>query len=338
MKNKKYLNIFILLIVSIVVIYIILKDNFVEIIDQIISVNPYWLVFSLILLIIYWVIKSMILYIVTKKFDDNYKYKKSLRLQILTQFFNAVTPFAAGGQPFQIYVLKQDGLTYHKSANVIIEQSIIYQISLVLFGIFALTYNYFYHLYPKVEILQGLVTLGFVINTFVIVVLFLLSYSRKIDHFLLKIGVNILCAFYLVKNKEQTMEKWQNHIDTFNEGAKELTKNKKEFLFLVILSTISLFILYSIPYFILCGMGEYGKIGLLATVVSSAYVMLIGNFVPIPGGTGGIEYGFVNFYGVFIKGAVLPALLLIWRFITYYFGLFFGAVVLSFKGGRKKCE
>ena len=57
--------------------------------------------------------------------------------------------------------------------------------------------------------------------------------------------------------------------------------------------------------------------------------MTIGSFVPIPGGTGGIEYGFIFFFGYLIKGKVVNAMMLIWRFVSYYLGMIFGAIVLS---------
>ena len=59
--------------------------------------------------------------------------------------------------------------------------------------------------------------------------------------------------------------------------------------------------------------------------------MLIGSFVPIPGGSGGLEFGFVSFYGNFIHGSKLMAIMLLWRFVTYYFGMFVGAISLNMK-------
>ena len=57
--------------------------------------------------------------------------------------------------------------------------------------------------------------------------------------------------------------------------------------------------------------------------------MLIGSFVPIPGGTGGLEYGYSAFYGFFVKGSVLSASMLIWRFITYYLGIIIGGILFN---------
>ena len=76
----------------------------------------------------------------------------------------------------------------------------------------------------------------------------------------------------------------------------------------------------------------------LTAIVASAYTLIIGSFVPIPGGTGGIEYGFLRFFGTFNTGATLSAILLIWRFITYYLGMILGGILFSTeKKGEEKC-
>ena len=78
-------------------------------------------------------------------------------------------------------------------------------------------------------------------------------------------------------------------------------------------------------------MGEFKLVNGFIAIIASAYVMLIGSYVPIPGGTGGLEFGFMMFYGNFITGSKLPALMLMWRFITYYFSMILGAIALNVK-------
>ena len=73
----------------------------------------------------------------------------------------------------------------------------------------------------------------------------------------------------------------------------------------------------------------------MESIVATAYVMIIGSFVPIPGGTGGIEYGFTQFFGMLIPNSQLQATLISWRFITYYFGIIIGALLFDFE---KKVE
>ena len=105
---------------------------------------------------------------------------------------------------------------------------------------------------------------------------------------------------------------------------------------MILFQFFALSTLYLIPLVLLYGMGDYTSLNGYEAIIISAYVMLIGSFVPIPGGTGGLEYGFIAFYGNFIKGSKLNAVMLLWRFITYYFGIILGAIVLNFK--RKKVK
>jgi len=336
MKNKKKLNIIILLVATILVLYFMLKDDFFAIINQIININPLWLFLSIVLIFGYWFLKTIILFDVAKTFKEDYKFKQAFRIQLLTHFFNAVTPFSSGGQPFQMYSLKKDGINYNDGTNVVMQEFIIYQLSLVTLGVIAIIYNYFFELFPEVKLLEHLVTLGFIINFFVIVVLFVLAYLKKVDQFLIKHTINLLIKFRLVKKsrKQEILEKWDNHIDKFNAGARKLTKNKLRFIKLYLISLVALVSLYVIPVVLLYGMGDYTSISPINAVIASAYVMLIGSFVPIPGGTGGLEYGFIAFYGNFIKGPVLRALMLIWRVVTYYFGTILGAILINVKGKK----
>ena len=74
-------------------------------------------------------------------------------------------------------------------------------------------------------------------------------------------------------------------------------------------------------------MGKTNGLNPGVAIITSAYIMIIGSFVPIPGATGGLEYGFVQFYGNFFTGSILSATMLVWRFITYYCGIIAGAII-----------
>lgn len=110
------------------------------------------------------------------------------------------------------------------------------------------------------------------------------------------------------------MDKLSDSIDNFHEGAKLLMKDKKSFIYNIFLNFLSLVCLYLIPLAVVYGMGVTDAFTGVESVVASAYVMLIGAFVPIPGGTGGLEYSYMAFYGNFLKGSVLNASMIIWRF------------------------
>ena len=102
----------------------------------------------------------------------------------------------------------------------------------------------------------------------------------------------------------------------------------------IFLNILALSCIYSIPVAMLYSVGDYTSFNIYLAIITSAYVMLIGSFVPMPGGSGGLEYGFIQFYGNFLSGAKLTTIMLLWRFVTYYFGLLVGSITLNIK--RKK--
>ena len=331
-RLRNFMSIFILFLLTIIVLYFSLKNDFNNIISTIMSTNLFLLVIAFLFVMLYWFFKSIVLYKFTKKFQNNYSFKSAFRTQAITQFFNAVTPFSSGGQPFQIYTLKRRGLTISNATNVTIEEFVVYQIALVFLGIVAIILNHVFNIFPYDNLLSKMVVIGFSINTFVIIVLFIVAFGKKSNKFLIKLAINVLSFFKIVKDKEKVLNEWNIYINNFHNGAKILITNKKDFLLAIFYSFIGLICLYLVPILILFSMGDYTSFTGLEAIVASAYVMLIGSFVPLPGGTGGIEYGFIKFFGVFLIDDIkLRALMLLWRFVTFYMGIIVGGLALNLK-------
>lgn len=329
MKNKNILNFLIIIIITGVVLYFSLKDNFVQIVDTIVNMNVIYVVFAIVCYILYVLLKSVVNTMITKNFNKDYNLKKSFRMGVETNFFHAITPFSTGGQPYEIYRLSKDGVNVLNAANISIQNFIVYQLALVLLGVFAIVYNYAFDLFPNNKVLGSLVTIGFVINLLVAIMLLIIILFKKMNKFLAKIFINILSFFHLVKDKDLKLKQVINYLNEFNEGGKLLLKDKLKFIKMFIIEFLALVLLYTVPFFIILGSGM--NLNIITAIVSSAYVMLIGSFVPIPGGTGGLEYGFIAFFGNFIVGSKLNAIMLVWRFITYYLGMIVGLIVLDLR-------
>jgi len=327
----KKINIVVLIIITILVLYFSLKDNFKEVVNQILTMNYIYLLIAFIFLFIFLIFKSLSMYSFCKKINKEFKFIQAIQLVLRTQFFNAVTPFATGGQPYQIYYLKQCGIDYASSTSIVLENFIVYQIALVILGIIALVVNNIFNLFNNNILLTRLITLGFIINAAVIVIMFIVAFSKKMNKKLISLGIKILTKLKLVKNKEEKLKEWDNNINRFHKGALRLLEDKKTFIGNILYNFIALCSLYIIPLFIMYSMGVFNVMNAAIAVITSAYVMIIGSFVPIPGGSGGLEFGFVNFYGNFITGSKLSALMLVWRFITYYFCMILGAIALNIK-------
>ncbi len=330
-KYKNILNIIVLILITGLVLYFSLKDDFEAIVARIVNINIGFLLLAFFMIIVYWLLRSLALHKFTKKFKKDNKYTSSLQCMLRTQFFNAITPFSTGGQPYQIYYLTRSGVSPTLATNIIIQNFIVYQIALVFLGIVAVLANFFFHILNEVSLLQHLVLIGFLANTLVIIILFIVSFSKSLNKKLISLGITILTKLHLVKDKEKKLQEWYEYINKFHAGAKVLLTDKWEFGKTIIYNVVALSCLYAIPVVLLYSMGDFTSYNVLIAIVTSAYVMLIGSFVPIPGASGGLEYGFISFYGNFIGGAKLKAIMLLWRFVTYYFGLIVGSIALNIK-------
>lgn len=340
MKKKQFkivLNVFVIFIVLSIVLYFSLKDNYQEILKAILTMNSLYFLIAILILGLYRFISGIVYYYIVKINKEDISLLKCFQINLIIPFFNGVTPFAGGGQPMAIYYLHKEGISITKSTNITLQNFIVYQIALVIVGIFALIYNNIYKLFPNNNFIKQLVVIGFIINLLVLVVSFVLSFGKKIQTFISQKGIHFLYKLRLIKDEEKTNKKISEYLNKFHKNAIYLKRNKKLVLGLVLINILGLFINYSMPYVLAKGMNI--ELSLIDTIVATAYVMIIGSFVPIPGGSGGIEYGFVFFYKYLIQGSLVNALMLVWRFISYYLSLSLGAVALSlYRKKDKKCE
>lgn len=330
-KNKKsnIRNGILIAIITVIVLFFALKDDFYEKVNYILSFNIWWLIGGILLVVLYWLLKAEVIKLCGNQIKKDYTFRKSLKLTLDTQFFNAITPFSLGGQPYQVYRLKKQGFNLEQGMNIIIQDCIVYQIALILLGTVAIISNYFFGFFPDNHFLKKLVILGYIINLSVIVILFIVAFNKKGNKILLELAIKIGAKFKIIKDKEAFLEKSNKIIIDFHQSAKALMKNKFHFIRIILLNLIALTLLYLVPYTLIMGLGL--EMNPFIVIVSTAYVMIMGSFVPLPGGSGGLEYGFVRFFGVYIVGAKLSSIMIVWRFITYYLGLIVGAISLSKK-------
>ena len=331
MKNIKRHS-FVLLFITLLILFIILKDDYAQIIDAIIGMKYIFLLISILVIFLSWFFKTLSMYFIVREYNKKIKMSTIFKQAIITQFFNGITPFSTGGQPMEIYMLNKCGVSVAKASNIVLQNSMVYQVALVIYGIIALVVNANLNLFSSVEFLGYIVAFGFLMNTLVCIGFFVLSFSRKLSSTLLSIVLKIGTRLNLIKDKEKFDKEYSRRLEEFHESGRVYRSNKPLFIKGVLLNFVALTMIYITPYFLIKGMG-IESIPVYLTIVTSAYVLLVGSFVPIPGGSGGIEYAFMCFFGVFVKDVSLSALLIVWRFVTYYFGMILGGIIFSFYKG-----
>ena len=339
MKNTKR-NTIILLIICFVVMYFVVKDDFADILDNLILANKWLIMLSVFLIIGYWVLRAFAFFIVVRQYKGNIKYSKLLHQVLITQFFNGITPFATGGEPMQVYMLKTSGIKVAQATNIVVQEFIMYQIALVIMGFLCLGLNLAFNICDVSPFLGNLIMIGFVVNIVIGLVCIFVSFSKRFSKFIVNFCLKVGIKLRLIKNVEKTTQLWNEKVEEYNESGTMLKENKGLFFTCVLINFASLFIFYLIPFFVFLSLGHH--VGIMQVIVSSAFILLVGNFVPIPGGSGGIEFAFLEFFKnilpvVDTRSAVLKSALIIWRGITYFLGIIVGGVALGlFKGDEDK--
>ena len=287
--NNLKKNTIILLFITILILYIVLKDDWINIINTLKTIDIKLICLSFLSFFLSVSIKGYSNYLIINQ-KDKISLREAIKHNIIIQFFNGITPFSTGGQPMEIYMITEHNISLPKATNYSVQSFIFYQLALVICGIFAIIYNFVFKIFPKVKYLKILVFLGFTINLLVALILLLIANSKKSTNKFCNITKKI-CHKFKIKKKDSEIE--EKFTDLYN------------------------------------GFRQLSSLNIAQTLTSSAYIFLVGAFIPIPGSSGGIEYGFTQFFGNFIPKNKISAVLLIWRFITYYLAVALGGIVFS---------
>lgn len=334
---KKYrTNIIVLIVITIFIMYLIMKDDFSSIINAISRVDIKFILISLIFMLFYVFFQSLSLHLYLKSIKNDYRLKDTFLLMCSAQFFNAVTPFSSGGQPFQMYLLKKQGIKLTDSGNALLQNFFTYQLALIIMGTFAVILNNFLNIIPSTSLLRKIVLIGYIVNIIILSFLFLLGRAKKFNTKIFNKIFNFIFGFKFIKNREYMKEQAIKKIDEFYNSSMFFSKNKLILIKSTFYNIISLTIFYLIPVFIFLSIGEFNSINMLDSIVCSSYTYFVGSFVPIPGGTGGLEYAFIEFFRNFSSSSIISACMILWRLTTYYFPMILGAISIIFIKKRKE--
>jgi hypothetical protein len=107
----------------------------------------------------------------------------------------------------------------------------------------------------------------------------------------------------------------------FSHAFKRAAQDLPSMALTLVVTMLQLASLYMIPWFVLKAFGIDADF--LECLAAGSMVQMVASAVPLPGGTGGAEGGFIMFYG-HMFGSATSAGFLIWRIVT-----FFGPTLLS---------
>ena len=330
-RTKKYIiNITLIIVLSVLVIYFSMKDDFSSVVGLLAKAKMQWIVVCIGIAILYHFTVGYILREFAKLYNKDYRYKDGLVNAFIAALFHGLTPFSSGGQFVQAYVFYKQKVKVSDSASILLMDFIVYQSTLVVYT-FILILARVNHIAGSKSLVFKLAFFGFMINFIVIIGLLLLAKSRKAHEFITHQGIAFMAKLKLIKHPEEKAKKINEDVMKFRT---ELTRlgNYKKLMFKVILANIVRLTLYnSIPYVACLALGVTLNFeGFIDIVALSSFVGMVNAFIPLPGASGGTEGTYiVMFQSIFssLPKSIGVGSMLIWRFASFHLILLIGLVV-----------
>ena len=259
--------------------------------------------------------------------------KESFYASAIGVYYSTITPAGTGGFPMQIYYLnRQDVPVGVASSSVTCFLNAWYFMRLVLLTIF---------IFLRYDMLRNILgnnmiflVIGYIYNIYVITLFLVLGFVRKPIRFVIDMIDKLIRKFNLSRNPDSIRQKLSDTAERYHEATQNIIKYPSEIIRQLFFGFVYVVLLNSIIYI------AYRSVGLSSSSYYDLFCMSIclyiaAAYMPTPGGAGAHEIIFSLFFSSLIDHEHLLAVMLIWRFISFYLILFSGAIMTGFKSLKK---
>lgn len=274
-----------------------------------------------------------------------YKSTKQTRLALcykssaLSRYYDCITPFATGGQPFEIFYLHSRGVHGGIATSIPLTKAIFNNIAFSLIAVIVLIFNHdlFGAELQTVLVVWGIVSLC--ISCLILLVLILFGISKrfmpKCLMFLLKLGYKMK----IVKDYHVTFNKCMRTILEYQKSTKYYVTNIWITIVSLLCSAVNVLLRSIIPFLLYIAFSETVTASIMLEILCKfILVELATKYIPIPGGTGVAEISFSALFSSLFSDGTLFWAMLFWRIMNYFMYLLQGLVVLvyDFMIGNKR--
>lgn len=281
--------------------------------------NPFYTVLAISMFFCFVVSDVIVFRSLTKKIDSNCRLSVCVNVSFLGRYYDRVTPWAMGGEPFQIFYLGKNGLSTGDSCAVTMSRHIIrfFSVAIIVIVILAAS-GIATNVYVMIAAILSLFA-GLIIPIFMLICAFKPNIGYKIGN----VVIGILYKIKIVKNREKANETMHKNVEEFLTGVRFLSANKSLIVIIGICSIVELFANNSVPFFVMKALGVTG-IDYWSIFVLCIFVNYSSSFAPTPGGAGIAELSFYAIFAAHIDGGLLFWAVLFWRICIFYIPVFIG--------------
>lgn len=253
------------------------------------------------------------------------------KVGVIGKFYDNITPFSSGGQPFQIvYMSKKHypiGMaTAIPSIKYIIQLYSWIIVSIILYIVNSQCLSYLND--PAAAAFLSFacyIGLLFAISAPTLLAFFALM--PKSAHKLVSFMLRFFKKIRLIKNYDKAHAKVMKFIQNYQSAFAQISKQGIRLILLGIFCALDFILYLSLPYFLLISMGGAAPSWqlLFDVITLNSYSFFAASLMPTPGNSGAIEASYAMVFApVLVSQGTLFWIVFAWRFFTYYIYIILG--------------
>ena len=280
-------------------------------VKDVLASNWYFLLFAFLVLFGFYFFKALKLSIMCKYMTGKWHFKTCIETAIVGIYYNNITPFAVGGQPFEIYYLTKHGIHGGIASSLPISTYFLNQISFVIIGLTTVILysnntlqipSQMMGVMPKIVNVAAIIGLALSLMMPVIIILF--SLMPKVTSKLVALIICLGHKLKPIKDPRLTAMKIYKTVIQNSRCIKRLAKNPLVFISTFLLSFCEHFSGCSIAYFVLKffgfdwggGFNDWAQIIQLVVIINIAI-----SFIPTPGNAGAADLSFYLLFHLLLR-------------------------------------
>lgn len=332
---KKVFNALIFIFSACLIIYFCISpDGLIALLKSSTKLNPVWLLPALGCHFANLAIDAWLMYKFICNSSGKIKFGRAFRVAMTGQFFNSVTPGGSGGQPMQILLMRQYGISVGEGLSALTQKFVVWQFTTVGYCLvlFLIKFDFISNLSTWLKTAGAI---GFAMQAWLLFLLLMVSFADKLVLKIVSAVLRFLSKIKLIKNPDQIIEKTERQLALFHDSNKKITGDKKFLVQIYSVSIVHVTVNYLVTYFIYKTFGLNGT-GVVDIICAQAFVSIISMLVPSPGGSGAAELCFAGFFGGLFSKETLQSAIIFWRTISYYLTIAVSAPFAGFAKDKTK--
>lgn len=348
-KTKKALKIILLLLFFGATFYTVyavsktLSGGSIASLEEIFSdVNVLYAVILALLVILLFFTDALKYAVVSKITTGKFRYRLAVSVGIMGRFYDNITPFNTGGQPYQVYQYYKQGYASSVATAIPIVKYIFQLIAWIFVSVILYIANSRALAYlpaGQAAAVGSLTYIGIVIASLAPAIVILFSLFPKTIHKFIVFFIRLGSKLKIVKDYEKVSNQTLAFLESYRMAFVYIAKNLWGVTALFVVSCMDFLLMMSVPFFVVIAFGKTEpSISLLFNVVTlNAYSLFAVSLVPTPGNSGAIEgVASMAFAPIPMANGALFWVVFAWRFCTYYIYIIFGLTGTLIKFCKKR--